>query len=40
MHGVLIDRRGRAGGTDYPVIKALAEVPDVVAGLAQLASDD
>ncbi len=31
MHGILIDRRGRARNPDYPVVRALAEVPAVVA---------
>jgi FMN phosphatase YigB (HAD superfamily) len=34
MHGILIDRRGRASGADYPIIRALAEAPGAVAGLA------
>jgi putative hydrolase of the HAD superfamily len=33
MHGVLIDRRGREHAADYPVVRALAEVPEIVAGL-------
>ncbi len=33
MHGILIDRRGRAHTADYPVVRALADVPGVVAGL-------
>ena len=33
MHGILIDRRGREHTADYPVVRALAEVPEVVAGL-------
>ena len=33
IHGVLIDRRGRAHNAEYPVVRALAEVPEVVAGL-------
>ena len=30
MHGVLIDRRGREHTGEYPVVRALAEVPEVV----------
>jgi putative hydrolase of the HAD superfamily len=33
MHGVLIDRRGRGHTADYPVVRALAEVPGIVARL-------
>lgn len=33
MHGILIDRRGREHDDTYPVVRALAEVPEVVAGL-------
>jgi len=30
MHGILIDRRGRAHTGEYPVVRVLAEVPEVV----------
>jgi len=30
MHGILIDRRDRAHTGEYPVVRALAEVPEVV----------
>ncbi len=33
IHGVLIDRRGREHDAEYPIVRALADVPDVVAGL-------
>jgi len=34
MRGILIDRLGRHGGKDYPVVRALADVPEVVARLS------
>lgn len=33
MHAILIDRHGRGANPDYPVVRALADVPGVVAGL-------
>ena len=36
MHGVLVDRSGRHGdNADFPVVRALADVPEIVAGLAR-----
>jgi putative hydrolase of the HAD superfamily len=33
MHGMLIDRRGQEHAAEYPVVRALAAVPEAVAGL-------
>lgn len=33
MHGILIDRRERHASVDFPVARALADVPEIVAGL-------
>jgi putative hydrolase of the HAD superfamily len=35
MHPILIDRHGRHGNADFPVVRALAKIPAVVARIAE-----